>query len=759
MYIYIYIYITVTVGISSTECSTFHVMVARLRLFIAWETAAAGIQVFAYTIILPPLVVPGTSAGQLWHALFHSPLTGPMLHAVSLLRQKAKIVILHHETDGAYANDKLAAHLYKLFGAGQNMFEHAHCALHANQLIEVALLAVFPKLLSRMYSLTKLFKTSGYFMKLVQSLEPYILETLQVRQGAPPDEMQVFLREMINYIRCHRNRFVRLQNRIRHHWLRLDGAESGSDSDDDDVSSSSTKPGARARAMFEKAAERFSAAWNGPLWESGVCVYYQPHGDTKSRVEIAREMAFSAKAFLFKTVPSSPAANKWTKLGPSADFMTFALCPHRLLAGAFSKLKQPKEEATLQGDLNDLDPDLRKDVAFSAIAGSRYKASKEFLGAEETPMLLMRLCLVLEPLRHLTGSWMKCASDVEDPCRPPRLMDMVNPAWSPIRHALQYLSTLLDGRTSRLVLLWRLAGCGSLNEWYAHRPLDVRMFRRVCLLASGWIYRRHECKWNQCPWLLVGVADKRRSMADRRKIIRTFERTRICCLRPGMSRSLRSREDWSEDLMLSDVWLTVLYFFALLVTMVVADVEWRHQRNRADSHMFGQTCIAQFSAKYVGREGRDLHAAQIKRNGIHQARIAALAPPPPPLPMLGAAAGQRMDLVRAPTPFSLWRTHMIRRDQELGVLQNVASKEDWARRLAEWDRVEPQDQHFFFVLQYIYIYIYIYIYVCILLSGRGQHRTRRSTTPRHVFGRRGRWLTVNADARSGSRSKDGSTIT
>ena len=688
-------------------------MVARLRLFIAWETAAAGIQVFAYTIILPPLVVPGTSAGQLWHALFHSPLTGPMLHAVSLLRQKAKIVILHHETDGAYANDKLAAHLYKLFGAGQNMFEHAHCALHANQLIEVALLAVFPKLLSRMYSLTKLFKTSGYFMKLVQSLEPYILETLQVRQGAPPDEMQVFLREMINYIRCHRNRFVRLQNRIRHHWLRLDGAESGSDSDDDDVSSSSTKPGARARAMFEKAAERFSAAWNGPLWESGVCVYYQPHGDTKSRVEIAREMAFSAKAFLFKTVPSSPAANKWTKLGPSADFMTFALCPHRLLAGAFSKLKQPKEEATLQGDLNDLDPDLRKDVAFSAIAGSRYKASKEFLGAEETPMLLMRLCLVLEPLRHLTGSWMKCASDVEDPCRPPRLMDMVNPAWSPIRHALQYLSTLLDGRTSRLVLLWRLAGCGSLNEWYAHRPLDVRMFRRVCLLASGWIYRRHECKWNQCPWLLVGVADKRRSMADRRKIIRTFERTRICCLRPGMSRSLRSREDWSEDLMLSDVWLTVLYFFALLVTMVVADVEWRHQRNRADSHMFGQTCIAQFSAKYVGREGRDLHAAQIKRNGIHQARIAALAPPPPPLPMLGAAAGQRMDLVRAPTPFSLWRTHMIRRDQELGVLQNVASKEDWARRLAEWDRVEPQDQHFFFVLQNIYIYIYIYIYICV----------------------------------------------
>ena len=675
-------------------------MVARLRMFIAWETTAAGIQVFAYTIILPPLVVPGTSAGQLWHALFHSPLTGPMLHAVSLLRQKAKIVILHHETDGAYANDKLAAHLHSLFGAGKNMFEHEHCALHANQLIEVALLAVFPKLLSRMYSLTKLFKTSGYFMKLVQSLEPYILQTLQVRQGAPPDEMRVFLQEMIDYIRCHRNRFVRLQNRIKHHWLRLDGAESGSDGDD--FSSGSTQSGARARATFEKAAERFSAAWNGPLWESGVCVYYQPHGDTKSRVEIAREMASSAKAFLFNTVPSSPAANKWTKLGPSADFMTFALCPHRLLAGAFSKLKEPKEETTLQGDLNDLDPDLCKDVAFSAVAGSRYKASKEFLGAEETPTLLMRLCLVLEPLRHLTGWWMKCASDVEDPCRPPRLMDMVNPAWSPVRHALQYLSTLLDGKSSRLVLLWRLAGCGSLSEWYAQRPLDVRRFRRLCLLVSGWIYRRHECKWNQFPWLLVGVADKRRSMADRRKIIRTFDRTRVCCLRPGMSRSLRSREDWSEDLLLTVDWLTVLFFFALLVTMVVADVEWRHHRNRARSNPFGKTCIAQFYAAYVGGEARDLHAAQIKRNGMNQARIAALAAPPPPLAIHGAEAGQRMDLVRAPTPFSLWRTEMIRRDRELGVLQNVASKEDWALRKAEWDRLDPQERHFFSVSQFVF---------------------------------------------------------
>ena len=90
-----------------------------------------------------------------------------------------------------------------------------------------------------MYSLTTIIHTSGYFIKLVQLWEPHNLETLQVRRGAPPADMLVFVREMVDYISCHRNRFTKLQDRIMHHWLRLDGMDP--DSDEDETSSRARK--------------------------------------------------------------------------------------------------------------------------------------------------------------------------------------------------------------------------------------------------------------------------------------------------------------------------------------------------------------------------------------------------------------------------------------------------------------------------------------------------------------------------------------
>ena len=132
-----------------------------------------------------------------------------------------------------------------------------------NQLIEAALLAILPKLLSRMYSPTKFLHTSGYFMKLVQLLGPHILEMLQVRRGAPPADMVVFVRKMVDDISCHRSNLTKLQDRIRDHWVRLDGMDP--DSDEDSFSS-------HARANFKKAAERFVAVWYGLFWERDVCV-------------------------------------------------------------------------------------------------------------------------------------------------------------------------------------------------------------------------------------------------------------------------------------------------------------------------------------------------------------------------------------------------------------------------------------------------------------------------------------------------------
>ena len=159
-----------TLGEDKGELSTWHVLVSRLRLVILWR-GPSGVSAFSYVFILPPLVVPSTAAGSIWHSLFFSPLTGPLFHAVRLLRSKAQICIDLNESDGAFANDKLTAHLYAA-SHPTSLWEHLHCTLHGNQLIEVALMPAIgkPGLLSRLYSLTIMLHTAGSFQKMVRSL-------------------------------------------------------------------------------------------------------------------------------------------------------------------------------------------------------------------------------------------------------------------------------------------------------------------------------------------------------------------------------------------------------------------------------------------------------------------------------------------------------------------------------------------------------------------------------------------------------------
>lgn len=88
-----------------------------------------------------------------------------------------------------------------------------------------------------------------------------------------------------------------------------------------------------------KSGQRFISCWNGPLWVGPACIHYQAYDDARSREEIAVEMVDSAQHFLFSAVPTVPEANKWTKLGPCADWISMALCIHGLLGGLFAQLK------------------------------------------------------------------------------------------------------------------------------------------------------------------------------------------------------------------------------------------------------------------------------------------------------------------------------------------------------------------------------------------------------------------------------------
>ena len=241
-----------------------------------------------------------------------------------------------------------------------------------------------------------------------------------------------------------------------------------------------------------------------------------------------------------------------------------------------------------------------------------------------------------------------------------------------------------------------VAGCSSLEEWYEKCGPQVRAMRRFCLLASCWVYRRHWCRWSEFPWLLAGLADRRRPLPARRDIAGDFLRAAPCCLRAGMARRLRLRDPpLTVDELTSPEWVEVWYYFGILVTMQVADIEWRHGRNRRRNQKDGQSCLAQFTAKYIGGEASELHRAQVARAKISQARRALRAGPHPAAAELCPAATTAKVYVRTPSAFSLWRSESIQRDRELGNLKNPITTEDWARRKAEWNAKPPAEQEAF----------------------------------------------------------------
>lgn len=93
---------------------------------------------------------------------------------------------------------------------------------------------------------------------------------------------------------------------------------------------------------------------------------------------------------------------------------------------------------------------------------------------------------------------------------------------------------------------------------------------------------------------------------DKMSVWRAFLNKRACCVPPGFARKLHARalaagvvaERWP----LEPYWQNFFYWFAHLLTLQCADVEWRHARNRARSNKYGQTGMHVFLGKHIRGE-------------------------------------------------------------------------------------------------------------------------------------------------------------
>ncbi|CAK0907198.1 unnamed protein product, partial [Prorocentrum cordatum] len=677
---------------TSDECATWHVLVARLTIYIGWHSDEHGTTVVKHTVVLPNLVVASPSAPHIHAVLFRHKVLTPIFAALRLIQDLSDRALSIVETDAAMANDRLWAHMVASSRQSGVLDCRFVCRLHGMQLIRVVLLAVVAgQLLSRLCSIGLLFVKTSYFTKMVKGVPAILASDRLVIAHAPTPGSMEYAREVIHFAAVHYKNFQRclmqpkMERRRRRQARDEDEEDAGSEVDDADIDVAAFVADPSRLGTIRHAGLRkhigglleLLAVANGPWWHDRI--YHVCGGDSccVSRAATVKRLCAALRATVFAAPVRPPAANKWGKLAQALDVLVLGFAVHKVWPQAFARL-QLESGTTVDADM---DQGLAHDLMFAAVTGSRYAKGRAFLEQPATHGLIVSAALVLEPMSAMTSWLMRRARDVDTMCKRP-LMDLTCGPYSVVGAAMQYLSSMLSGEPRRLIMLWRPSQCTDFQQWLATRASEVRLLRRLVLLVSASIYRRFVLMLKSFPWQLVSLADARVSEDDKMDVVERWDKAQPCCVPPGFAKKLKERGVSGADLLTCPGWQLTLQWFAVAVRLQVADIEWRHKRNRVRTNTStGQTGWGNFSAEYINAE------AVASAEGA--ARELAEGVPLPPQP---AAEEQRARVPNAKSAKQIFRQDKIDRDRAAGRLFHRASEQCHAEVSREWDNLSAADR-------------------------------------------------------------------
>ena len=250
-------------------------------------------------------------------------------------------------------------------------------------------------------------------------------------------------------------------------------------------------------------------------------------------------------------------------------------------------------------------------------------------------------------------------------------------------------------------MLWAYAGYKSYSEWCRARPGQIRSLRRLLLICSSGVYRKHKHTLFCFPWRLAALADERLCGVDLRQRIATkFVSTSPCCVKFGLARQLRLRNINVASLM-GPLWRNFFIMMARLRTMQIADVERRHRRNRVLTQM--HKSWHHFVASYIAHEAKALLSVWLQeRHLLLSAMAQATAEPQQSRrrPSVASssypydsydAASRASSYLKKRSALQLFHSDCIQRNKILNVSTNPASHHFWAEVRREFDSL-PQEQ-------------------------------------------------------------------
>lgn len=291
--------------------------------------------VLNFQLVLPPIPLSTTAAEQMYYGLFFHEHIKPLVDARSKLFDLSPLCVGLSETDATLSNERLEAFLTET--ARPKVWKlHFFCRLHQLQLTEAALLThVGLNVLSRLYGLTILMHTSGYFLRLSPQLPCVLGQSLSVSlaatSGPAPEEARHYSKELIEYLMAHYRPYRKKEAGGSVHERVAAEADSGPDYDGGYVDIGKDKYRAKLRCFFD--------AFNGLLWQPTPEQHYSGPACCPSPQKSAAKLSDSARKLVFAAAPNTPTSNKWSKLGPALDWVLLGMLTHSLLLKVMLSLR------------------------------------------------------------------------------------------------------------------------------------------------------------------------------------------------------------------------------------------------------------------------------------------------------------------------------------------------------------------------------------------------------------------------------------
>ena len=631
--------------------SSWQAMVYRLRVIVVWESGPSVV----LPIIVPPCILLSTAAAHQYYALQHHPSFRCVNQLVKVMQNGSQHAMDLLEADGASSNNKLLGHMYNLAVAEGKFIAHARCLNHATQLINAAVLSSTESdILARMYGLTVFVRNLGYFSRLQQACRRWLSETLVFRaeahtKAAMPSaapQLQEFLEYLV-------------------FWRDLE-----SDSPD--------KQSRRFRGKVERVLDIF----NGDC-SQGVC-----HVCTHSSLPVAcrhcvdrddcvQKAAHALTDLFLTTMPRIPVPSKWTTVYAPLDFVMGGFVINSWLRHVFQLSFGAMTFAEFDPLHQEADCRLIESLSFSAVNGSRCANSMRFLADPNTSWTVSIMLLVMEATRCLTfyflGSLKKSLS-----CDRCVLYELLDPEVSIVAGLLQHLSALAmseDGE-GRLRLL------GSPYP----SAQKVRQLRRLLLLTSGWIYRRHHVYVHSLRYSICVVADPEANPGVKAAVCRQWDAAPVCCVPPGLPRMLKLR-GVNADGLCEGRWRKVLHAYASTIQWSIADCEQKHAVNRQSSGSAFSTIAAKFvnaEALLERKQAQERHASETSAPGSGACRGGGQV-------RVQAKVSKQGQGLKALSALELFRRDYLKRQMLTGPV-NPCSKDCWDAVRSEFANLSDEER-------------------------------------------------------------------